>query len=157
MYGDRTVWVFSNPGELVNIPDSNGCTLKTRTDFESGIFYSLIEVFDVDNWNTSLGITGKEYHEMANRQIPNFSTNPLRVLSHVGYDLMNGLIFITDAVEKRLNSMGSSWRFHIEDPTKRDQLEQIITQSIYDVEFNLYSGRVDYKPGEKRTVVASGL
>ena len=70
---------------------------------------------------------------------------------------MSGLIFIADAVENRLNSMGSSWRFHIEDPTKRDQLEQIITQSIYDVEFNLYSGRVDYKAGEKRTVVATGF
>ena len=156
LHGPRIVWIFSNPGDLINIPDTEGCTQENRKEFELGLFYNFIEVYDIENWPLSMGLTGGEYVQLASQRIDNFSTNPFKSFAHTCFDTISGLVYLVDAVEKRLQSEGTSIRHLVADKGEVKALEKSIVKAIYDIDVNLYTGRAKYESDNQRVVIGSG-
>ena len=154
MYGPRIVWIFPPQRDILNVPDSDGCTRDNRATFVSGIFYNVVEVFDTHNWQTSLGITGGELQDFAS----NIDGPPIiRLISNVCFDTVGGLVFILDAAEQRLNKLNSSLRYYIGDETKQNELKEIVSAAVMDIDINLYVGRIKYKPGEQKVMSGVGF
>ena len=157
LYGPRIVWIFSNPGDIVNIADSDSCTLENRKEFEQGAFYNFIEVDDTENWPLSMGLTGSEYKSLISKRVPNYESSPLKAFAHTCFDTISALVALLDATEQRLQANGNTFRQLIANPAMDGDLEKTIKEAIYDMDINLYSGRVKYQKGEHRVVFGSGF
>ena len=102
-------------------------------------------------------MTGGEYNNYVNDRIVGLQNNPFKTFVHTCLDTVSGLVFLVDAVERRLQSIGTSLRHEIDTFGEPKQfLKDVIVSAIYDMDISLFSGRVKYKPGEQRVIVGGG-
>ena len=144
LFGPRIIWIFAQFIDLVNLGNFDDCSVQDRKEFSKGMLTMGMFVHDLENFQLSLGMTGGQYNEMIASRIANFAKDPRSRYTYLSFDTVSGGIFLVDAVEKRLQANGTTFRNEIANPIKRLTLQTVIAEAIYDLDINLYAGKLKY-------------
>ena len=156
LFGPRIVWLFSQRGDIVSVENSE-CSKENLQEFDKGVFFYTIDNYDIDKTTLSIGMTGGEFNSMVYNRIANLTTNRLRGYVNTCFDTINGVALLLDALERRLKAIGTSMRLEVDEATRQTKLQDEIVSAIYDLDIDLYTGRVKYQPGRQRVIVGGGF
>ena len=147
--------MLTQNGDIVDLDNFDACPKEHRQEFDQGIFYYTVAFDDLKNKPLSLGKTGDEYDEIIASRYANFSKDPNHQHTYVSFDTVSGLIYIVDAAERRLQKVGKT--LHREIGLNIKHLEKIFIEAMYDLDIDVYVGRIKFENGKQRVTVASGF
>ena len=159
LYGPRIIWIFPASIDIINhdtkLPKQ--CTKDKLQLIDSGSFHQFQVASDYESAKIDLGLTGGEFDAFLDRTIANFSTHPMKGARFMCFDSIAPVVKVLHDAEVTLKSQNSTLKDEIIDPEKRSHLQELIRQSIVNVDTRIFSGRVKYQPGAHEVLVPAGF
>ena len=159
LYGPRIMWVFPGPmdkvNDVANFPKE--CTKEKLHVIDNGSFQQFQVTSDYETAKIDLGLTGGEFDAFLEATISNFSTHPMKSARFMCFDSIAPVVKMLHNAEMSLKAQGSTLKDEIKNPAQKKELQELIRQSVIEVDTRIFSGRVKYQPGAHAVLVPAGF